>query len=895
MARLIITYMLYMLVAVMAQGQNTLKKTQGHTPIRYSDQLTSYDGLGHESVFNIYKAKDGLLWLATNKGVRSYNGHVVTRVKSEEDTGFVLTLYETEDGQLLAGCATGLYEVDRRHYTLQRIAADDITDVNAIYGPLVGGACGLWKKEGAHYAPISIEGSIISRGNYVTDIIPDGKGNAWLSTTKRLVHLSLSDNQMQKYSIPDSLLTHNIRCICMVGDNIYIGTRNNGLLTFNIRTHQTHKGPLVPSNVITDLNSDGKRYLYVSTDGNGAYTIDTKTSDIVVKHHDKTDAVYTFWHDPLLNINYFGYYLEGFGHELTIRHTVSTYHNSELNTDTLPTRSICRQGKLMVIGTRKGLYLVDETTNATLQGSSEPHPKSIRYYSLEELGASIVTNICYFADQFIIATYESGLRRLTPDGQLLPLVDNGSFSSLRIDPKGERLYAVGNTGVTIFNQQLEVVQQFNSKNSELADEYLTDVLPDETGKAWVGSLSRLYLYDPVMQTVQASGFPQDFFNQTPSLRFAMAEDGDVLAWSGHHLYKAKIDCSSYEEIPLYERFHIDDIIFVRWHKSHYWIGTTQGLFIVNKDFTTGALHLSEADGLPSPRFQNQECLQTADGFLWMATDHGIVTISPQQQQHLCDSIPSHVVLNNAQWDGSKLAAFQPLLLNYSTDLGKMYEYTLDDGAVQVCADGEMVPLGWQRWGRHKLTVWLMGHPETQMQLTYWYFPSPLFWTICIIILLIGLALWLVRHEAIDTYKTKMEEHRRKEEEARLAKMYERQRLTEEECTTLYNKVEEYVANSQCYTNPSLRLGDVAEGTDIHPAKLSQMFNLHLHQSFADYINRLRVDEFKRRAADAQYNPYSTVALAEMCGLKKSAFFAAFKKYEGCTPNEWMEREGIGRK
>ena len=882
----IFLFFLTFLGLLTAQGQNLSKETwepASNKPMRYSDQLTSYDGLGHESVFNIYKDKDGLLWLATNKGVRSYNGHTVVHVKSSEETGFVFTLHETAEGQLLAGCATGLYEIDRQNYTLQRIAPD-ISDVTAIWGPLVGGACGLWKKEGREYIPLSIESSIISRGNNVTDITPDGHGNAWVCTTKRLVHLSLADNKMQKFSIPDSLLTHNIRCICLVDNNIYIGTRNNGLLTFDIRTHQFRRGPAVPSNVITDLNTDGKHHLYVSTDGNGAYTIDTKTGAVVATHHNnKTDAVYTFWHDPLLDINYFGYYLEGFSHELSIRQTVSTYRNNSLRTDTLPTRSLCRHGQQMVIGTRKGLYLVDEAAGST------------RYIAPDALGASIVTNILYFADLFIVATYESGLRRLTPDGQLLPLIDNGSFSSLRTDPTGKLLYAVGNTGVTIFNQQLEVVHQFNSKNSELSDEYLTDVLPDKTGKAWVGSLSRLYLYDPVMQTVQASGFPEDFFNQAPSLRFVTAADGDVLAWSGRHLYKAKIDCSGYEEIPLYERFHIDDIIFIRWHKGHYWIGTTQGLFITNEDFTTGALHLSEADGLPSARFQNQECQLTADGTFWMATDHGIVTISPQQQQHLHDSIPNHVVLNSVEWDGSKLTAFQPLLLNYSADLGKMYEYTLDGGHPQVCTDGDMVPLGWQRWGRHTLTVWLMGHPETQMQLSYWYLPSPLFWAICVIVLLIALALWLVRHEAIDTYKSKMEEHRRKEEAARLAKMYERQRLTEAECSTLYKKVENYVADSQCYTNPALRLGDMAEAIDIHPAKLSQLFNLHLHQSFADYINRLRINEFKRRAADAQYNPYSTVALAEMCGLKKSAFFAAFKKYEGCTPNEWMEREGVERK
>lgn len=861
--------------------------------MRYSDQLTSYNGLGRESVFCFYKDHNGLVWLATNKGVRAYNGHVVTQVDCATETGLVLTLDETDEGLLLAACANGLYEIDREKMTMERICPD-ITDANSICGPLVGGACGLWlrkdlagsflsKKGSRKYTRMTLEGSYVAQGNYVTDIIPDGRGNAWVSTLKQLVHVLLPSGKTVKYDLSDSLLTNNIRSICQIGNKIYIGTRNDGLLSFEPSTQKTERIEGVRSHVITDLHSDGKHHLYVATDGNGAYTFDTRTNTITQEYHGKSDAVYTFGHDTLLNINYFGYYLDGFCHELSVRPMVSTYNFGDLNSAELPTRSLCRQGKQMVIGTRKGLYFIDEAKGTT------------RYISPDELDASIVTNIAFFGNEFVIATYESGLRRLTTDGELLPLVKNGSFSTLLVSPKGDQLFAVGNTGVSIFNHEYTLVHYFNSKNSELAEEYLTDILPDPTGKMWISSLSRLYLYDPILQTVKASGFPSEFFNRMPSLRFSVAADGDVLAWSGNRLFKSKVDCSSYEEIPLRDRFHMEDISFIRWHNKHYWIGTTQGLFVVDENFTTGILHLSMSDGLPSPRFQNQECHICPNGSIRMVTEHGIVTISPEQQLHLRDSIPTHVVLNNVEWDGSKLTAFQPLLLNYSSDLGKMYEYTLDSEPVRMCTDGEMAPLGWQNWGKHRLTVWLAGHPETQTQLVYYYLPSPLFWAICAIVLLVLLLLWLVRHEAIRRYKLQLERRQQREEAERLAKMYERQRLSEEECADIQKKVEQFFATSKGYENTSLRLGDLAKGIEVHPAKLSQVFNIYLHQSFADYINRLRIDEFKQRAADPQFNPYSTVALAEMCGLRKSAFFAAFKKFEGCTPNEWMEREGIERK
>lgn len=850
--------------------------------MRHSDQLTSYDGLGHETVFKIYKDRQGLLWLGTNKGIRSYNGHTVCKIHSDAEMGFVYTLEETAEGQLLAGSSTGLYEIDRKKRTARHIAKE-VEDVNSICGDLIGGTGGLWKKKEGKYQAMPIESSVISKGNAVTDIIPDGKNGVWVSTTKRLVHLPLSDGKMQKYSIPDSLMAGNINRICLIGNQIHIGTRNDGLLTFDTQTHQTRRGLSVPSNVITDVNTDGKRYLYVSTDGNGAYTLDVLHDSIVEEHHGRTDAIYTFWRDKQLGINYFGYYLEGFSHNLYTRHLVSTYQHKELDTRSLPTRSFCRYGHLLAIGTRKGLYLVDETLNNTC------------HITPNELGANIVTNIVFFQGQFVVATYEKGLRRLSTDGVLTPLLDKGSFSHLCPSPDGNRLFAISNMGVTVMDEQLSVIKQFDSHNSELPDEYLTDILFDQTGKAWIGSLSQLCVYDPLLHTIQSNGFPQNFFNEMPSLKFSMAADGEMLAWSGNRLYKSRIDFSAYEKVNICQRLHIDEINFILWHQNHYWMGTSEGLFVVDKDFSSHIQHLSEADGLPSLRFQSQEWQVEADGTLWMATDRGIVTMTKEQQNHLGDSIPGKVAMNTLIWDGSRLAAFQPLLLNYGTDLGKMYEWVLDGNAPQVCADGEMAAPTEQIWGRHRLKVQLLGHPETQMEMTYIYLPSPLFWACTAILLLIGLSIWLARHEAVNTYKAEEDEKKRLAEEARQAKLYERQRLTEDERTDIYNKVRMYLGEHPDYRNVSFRLGDLADRVGISSARLSQMFSIHLHTSFADYVNRLRIEDFKTRAKDAACNQYTTVALAEMCGLKKSAFFAAFKKYEGCTPNEWMEREGIERK
>ena len=68
-----------------------------------------------------------------------------------------------------------------------------------------------------------------------------------------------------------------------------------------------------------------------------------------------------------------------------------------------------------------------------------------------------------------------------------------------------------------------------------------------------------------------------------------------------------------------------------------------------------------------------------------------------------------------------------------------------------------------------------------------------------------------------------------------------------------------------------------------------MLNQNMQTNFYDYINRYRLEDFKRKYRSANYSNLSTSALYEMCGFKKTTFFAAFKKFEGCTPLEWMKK------
>ena len=107
---------------------------------------------------------------------------------------------------------------------------------------------------------------------------------------------------------------------------------------------------------------------------------------------------------------------------------------------------------------------------------------------------------------------------------------------------------------------------------------------------------------------------------------------------------------------------------------------------------------------------------------------------------------------------------------------------------------------------------------------------------------------------------------------------------------MYAIIENHMQKDRPYLRDNLRLSQLATVAGTNATTLSQMFNDYLHTSFFDYINRYRVEEFKKRAIMPQNSQLTLLAISEQCGFKRSSFFSVFKKMEGCTPSEWVKKQ-----
>lgn len=101
------------------------------------------------------------------------------------------------------------------------------------------------------------------------------------------------------------------------------------------------------------------------------------------------------------------------------------------------------------------------------------------------------------------------------------------------------------------------------------------------------------------------------------------------------------------------------------------------------------------------------------------------------------------------------------------------------------------------------------------------------------------------------------------------------------------ELEEVMNTRRPWLEESLDQQQLALMVGISPHQLSQLLNQHLGESFADFVNRYRVDEAKRLLAEA--GAVRTVMDIGMeAGFASNAtFYRAFRKHAGMTPREFL--------
>ena len=107
------------------------------------------------------------------------------------------------------------------------------------------------------------------------------------------------------------------------------------------------------------------------------------------------------------------------------------------------------------------------------------------------------------------------------------------------------------------------------------------------------------------------------------------------------------------------------------------------------------------------------------------------------------------------------------------------------------------------------------------------------------------------------------------------------------------KIINFLNESQFYTNPDLTLNGLSRATSISEKNISKSINTILNKNFFELINRLRIEKAKTKLT-SEYLSHNTIeSIAKECGFhSRSAFYSAFKKFEGITPTAIIKQKNV---
>ncbi|MEZ5308680.1 MAG: AraC family transcriptional regulator [Pyrinomonadaceae bacterium] len=106
---------------------------------------------------------------------------------------------------------------------------------------------------------------------------------------------------------------------------------------------------------------------------------------------------------------------------------------------------------------------------------------------------------------------------------------------------------------------------------------------------------------------------------------------------------------------------------------------------------------------------------------------------------------------------------------------------------------------------------------------------------------------------------------------------------------------ELMSTERPFLDPQLTLRDLAGLMAFNTSRVSHVINKGIGINFNDFVNGYRIDEVKRKLADADAKDSNILSIAFECGFNsKATFNRAFKKSTGVTPIQFLNENKSAR-
>jgi len=898
-------------------------------PISYSFRgLSETNGLSDLTVSALYKDSVGYLWIGTATSVECFDGFRFKHYPifgDDEKLKWVNVIAETQGNQILVGNDMGLWRINKESGKLEPFVAEVIkfgvrsllTDAQGTL--YIGSEKGLFVCKNNELEQITINADMWSSDNFIVDLNMGEKDTLWILTRSKLYSMNLSTRKITLCPCGDNdRQDYTYRKMARIGSRLYLGTMEHGVVVYDIPTGKFRDNWIdLGCNVISSLSGDGKDILYVGTDGNGVHFVSVKENKVMKSFRYepgtnggiRSNSVYSLLVDRE-GLIWVGFYQLGLDYTLYQSGLFSTYSYSPyFDSKDIPVRAIAINENERLIGSRNGLFYVDETK------------RRFRSFKSPQLRSNMIMCIYPFQGKYYIGTYGGGMYIL--DSSTLTIHDfepsetpfvKGHVFCIKSDNDG-CLWIATSMGLYQYKDG-EQLNHYTSSNSKLPEGNVLDICFDSTGKGWICTATGLCIWDPSTRSIKSDVFPEGFIHKE-KIR-TVYED------SSHELYflpdKGPIFISDLS-MTHFRRFQPgtllegkDAMFMIEDREGWLWIGTNLGLYRYDKKSTI--VPYTFVDGLPSSVFITCCPVIDASGTIWFGNSKGLIYLTRDLRDineensyplaitdvYVNGKEPYHPAIQREQhlYKVSLESSHKNLTIcfsgfTYSDPAYMSYEYKMEgmDDDWQLLGGKSELTYYDLSSGKYQFKIRRIGEPGSEICLSVTIassFNATLWGTILLLIAIICLSYAYYRRkknspalavDAIETGKPVVEEK------------YRKSNVSMEECHRLANELDMLMQEKRLYVNPDLKIADLASVLNVSPYTLSYVFNQFLNKNYYDYLNDYRIAEFKRLLNEDEYSKYTLSALAELCGFSsRTSFFRYFKKTTGITPNEYVQ--SIGR-
>lgn len=882
------------------------------------------DGLSGLLVNTIYKDTDGFIWLGTDSGLDRFDGVRIRQFEFRDVENVVKKrvagIAETADKQLWVGNGVGLWRMNDASYELERMFSEKIgfavhallADGNVLY---IGTDKGLFIQKEGNLEQIPVDKNLLATGNRIMDIcLSEDRSQLWLATMQGLASYCLKDRTMSCWHFRENVPEADyFRCVTRIGKTLYLGTMTQGVVLFDIPTSTFSHVPSLGCNVISDIATDGKDLIYIATDGNGVHYLSHKEQKVVrsfchnihQREGIRSNSIYSLLVDERGSL-WVGHFQAGLDYSLYENGLFQTYAFPPLfDSANFSVRSFLIRGKEKLIGTRDGLFYINEATGI------------VKSFVKPELNSDLILSICFYEGEYYVGTYGGGMMVLNPATLTLRYFTEGDNELFHkghvfcIKPDVDNTLWIGTSqGVCCYNRRNGLFKKYDSRNSQLPEGNVYEITFDSSRKGWIATETGMCIYDPASQSLRTNVFPEGFAHKD-KMR-TIYED------SQHHLYFLREKGSLFTSTLTMDRFWNvspfsimpDNSIMsiVEDDQQRLWVGCSGGLVRLKKG-QDGYDVFTSNDGLPGPTFTSGAAYCDEKGMVWFGNTKGLIYADPKQADEVKNNVRplkiTDVLANGTSISYSSLEydrnniTFCFTDFSYGLPSAMMYEYRLDgveEDWKLLTAQSEVSYYGLSS-GTYTFHVRLLDNVGSEATYQLTIRPIIPWWGWMLILIAVALVVFLLRY-----YISKWVSRQNKEEQTESISLPEQHpaneekhktnRMSDAECKELYAKLAAYMETGRPFTNPELKMGDLASALGTSSHSLSYLLNQYLNQSYYDFINEYRIAEFKRLVVDSQYSRYTLTALAELCGFSsRASFFRSFKKSTGVTPNEYIRSVG----